>query len=402
MVRSRVVRLERDLYLFQLLDEKTRFFESLWYIPEGVTYNAYVIDTGEEIVLIDGWKRSYGEALREYLEREFGLDRPIVHVVNHMEPDHSGSIPYIVSRARRYRVLGHPMARDMIQQFYGVSPEFRAVGDGERVVVGSVGLRFIYTPWLHWPETIVTLLEDRGVLFSCDVFGGYGVYEKIYADELSQSELEEYLRLVRKYMATVIGFYRRWVVKNIEKLRTLGPGPRAVMPGHGLLWRDTRVIDYYYRLGREERTSSKTVVLYSSMYGFVEEVVEYVREALRERGIEPVVYGFTDTSWPHLGDIVAEVYDAENIVVLFSTYETEPHPLVREVIELITRKTPSGKNFLVVSLYSWGGRAGKTIADMLREGGHRVELVEMRTGDRLVKRGLVLEALSRTLAGSVA
>lgn len=199
-------RVVEDLYIFRIDDDETNYFEALWSIPEGVTYNWYLLLSGDKTVLFDGWKREYAGKLVEIL-REVADPRDVDYVVvHHMEQDHSGSLPKILEvNGGRAEVLGHPLTGRMIRAFYGLNPRFRGVKDGESFLVGGKTLRFLYTPWLHWPETIMTYIVEDAVLLSCDAFGSFSIPPALFDSD--EQVVSDYFKHVRKYVVDIVGRY---------------------------------------------------------------------------------------------------------------------------------------------------------------------------------------------------
>lgn len=379
-----VYRLTRSLHLLRLKDRETRFFEGLWEIPEGVTYNSYVLTGSEGAVVFDTWKGKWSGVFLEAL-RGIVDPRDVKYlVVHHMEPDHSGALRQLVGEADPI-VLGHPLAKGMIESFYGLTPRFKPIGDGERVVLGDVDLVFHHTPWLHWPETIMTYVAGEGALLSCDAFGTFGVFNEVWADELGEAGWERYMWYMKKYFANVVGTYHEWVVKNIEKLSSRGVAPSLILPSHGLLLRGSRLqhaVEKYLAWGRGLPEQGKTLLVYTSMYGFVERIVEVVRDYFASKGRRLVVAGFTDGGRVDLSDVIGEAYDAESIVFATATYEADVHPLMKHVASVIARKTPGGRKTAVIAIYGWGGRAGRVMEELLRNAGFNVVgVVEFKAGE---------------------
>ncbi|MDK2949963.1 MAG: hypothetical protein PWQ26_630, partial [Thermotoga sp.] len=206
-----------EIYILRIDDDRIKYFEAVWEIPEGISYNAYLVKLGSANVLIDGWKRNYTE---EFIETLSSLIDPkkITHiVVNHTEPDHSGTLPETL------KVVGHDVeilasnfGKRLLEGFYGIK-DVTVVSDGEEKEIGGKTFKFVMTPWLHWPDTMVTYLD--GILFGCDVGGGYSLPSTL--DDSSEEMVKEYLPYVTKYIVTVIGHYKNYILEGAEKLSTL-------------------------------------------------------------------------------------------------------------------------------------------------------------------------------------
>ncbi|MCI4462286.1 MAG: FprA family A-type flavoprotein [Thermogladius sp.] len=342
--------------VYKLVDSKTRFFESLWEIPEGITYNAYVVETNSGFLLVDGWKRGFGGLLVEELGKRGVLSRVTHLIVNHMEPDHSGSIPEILSARPGLKVLGHPLAGRLLRDFYGFAGEFKPVQDGGVLEEGGLRLRFLHAPWLHWPETIVTHVEDLGVVFPCDVLGGYGAYREVFLRQLSGEGRERYIKLAKKYFANVLGHYRDFLLKSLPKLREVVSKSDVVAPGHGLVLDRgdaLEILSLYEKWIKRE--SRKILVLYASMYGFTREAATRLAKAMGEQGFEVVVYGFSDYERPLVSEVVSEAMDARGLLVAAPAYENEIYPTIRYVLDIIAHKTGCPRIFFL-HVYGWGSR----------------------------------------------
>jgi len=374
-----VEKIVSDLYILRLDEEDVEYFEALWRIPEKITYNAYLLVGPEETILFDGWKSSYADDLIESIKKVVD-PRDITHIiVHHMEPDHSGSLPRVLEEnGFRAEVIGHPLTKSMIEAFYHIDPKFKPVRDGEELQLAGEGLKFILVPWLHWPETVATYLENRRTLITLDVFGGYSAPKAVFDED--EQIVEEYLRGVRRYVATVIGRYREFIIRNIEKLRSLGLEVEVIAPAHGIVWRNNpnRIMEYYLRLAEGSPESGKILVVYASMYGLSRHAIEFAVERLRSMGKRPVIYEFSDKIQASLTDIVGDAIDCEAILLGAPTYEADIFPMMRLVAEVLSRKIPE-KPVLIIGSYAWGGVAGVKLAEIFKSAGFKsVEVVEFR------------------------
>lgn len=369
-----------DLYLLRIDDYETRYFEALWSIPEGITYNAYLLKAGDKHILFDTWKHTYSEEFIEELRKIVDPREIDYLVIHHMEQDHSGTIPRILEfSGDRVEVIGHRLVENMLESFYGVRPRFRGVADGEEIVVGGERLVFFHAPWLHWPETIITYIPSKGVLLTGDVFGGFSIPRGVFDDD--EANLPRYLNYTRKYIIDVIGHYSEYIVRNIEKLAKQNISPRIIAPAHGLIFRrDLNLIqEFYVKTARGEAEKGKVTVIYGSMYGAVEKAVKAAVEELSKAGMKPVIHEFTDKNASNIGDILADVINSEAVVIGASTYESDINPNISHVIDMMIWKVKTVKPVLVISSYGWGGVAGTKISRRLEEAGFRiVEKIEFR------------------------
>lgn len=369
MASTTVQEVSEGLYVLRVNDDRTKFFEGLWEIPEGITYNAYILTLPEKTVLIDGWKKDFTEEFIASLSRITSVRDIDYVVVNHMEPDHSGTLAKVLElNGGRATVLSHPFSKGLIESLLGIRPKFRAVKDGEIIDLGKERMKFIYTPWLHWPETIITYLEERSVLLSCDAFGGYSIPPTVFDDDLV---IPKYLPHVRKYFANVIGHYRDFVAKAIEKIKALGINPRIVAPAHGIIWRKnpSLIIEYYNELARGRTEKGKIVVIYTSMYGYVEMAIDIAVNYMRSKGLKPVIFRFTDRNRDGVANLIGEVEDAEAIIIGTSAYEAEIYPLMKFLTDLIIWKSRRGRPVLIVSTYGWGNIVARGLGKVFKDSG---------------------------------
>ena len=368
-----VKEVHNNLFLLRVDDHITKYFEGIWKIPEGITYNAYLLKTENGCVLFDGWKADFTEEFLNELSTITDLDNIKYVVINHAEPDHTGTLKSLLKETKyKPLVIGHPMTKSLIKALHGVEPKFRAVKDGEEMSVGEEILKFVYVPWLHWPETIVTYLEKTGVLISCDVFGGYSIPKEIFDED--PEVVRNYIPYVRKYMVNVIGHYRDFVIKGLNKLRDSGIQPKIIAPGHGLLWRKeiNRIIREYSRWDIQESIKGKVTIVYTSMYGYVENAIKEAISELKKQGVNPVIHKFTDKYRSNVGDVLSDLDDSEAIIIGTATYEAGIYPIMKYILTLVKEKMKGNKPVMIITTYGWGDIAGRSLRTELEDLGFKV------------------------------
>lgn len=373
MVKTYVEKVTRNLYVLRVDDDQVKFFEALWHIPEGITYNAYLLVTSEKIVLFDSWKQEYTDDFIEKLREIIDLKDIDYIIIHHMEQDHSGAIPKILELNNfKAEVRGHSMVLGMLEAFYNIKPKFKALRDGEEMSIGDSKLKFIYTPWLHWPDTFMTYIENEGVLLTGDAFGSYGIPPTIF-DE-NQEVINMILPLARKYVINIVGKYRDHIVKNISKIVEQKLKINILAPLHGLIWRENleTIINAYLKWAKGESEKGKVVIIYSSMYGCVEKAVSVVVEELEKNDYQPIIFKFTDKHQSSISSLLGEVIDAEALIIATSTYDADVFPLIHYIVDLISKKASSSKPVLILSAYGWGGIAGRKIAQKLSGSGFKI------------------------------
>lgn len=396
-----VEEISNNVFLLKLVEKDTKFFEALWEIPEGVTYNAYLIKTKEGSVLIDGWKAQYSQEFVNELESLVDLSDIRYMVVNHMEPDHSGSIPAIIERNKDMIILGHPMVKSMIKSFYGLEVQFQVVKDLETLSFGGEEFTFIHTPGVHWPETIMTYMK-RGILFSCDAFGSYTAIDEVFDYELSEDDFKKYIENAVKYFATVVGHYREFAFRALKKVESLNLNITMVAPSHGLILKNKiqEFFNLYESLSSGRPVWKEIAVIYSSMYGFMERVMSKLLNNLKKNGVNYFVAKFTDTNRDIISEIIGKVYASPAIILGISTYEMTIFPLMMYIIDLIIQKTPP-KPVVIVSDYGWSSGAAKVVKEKLEKAGFDVVGVIEIKGMLTKEKEAEIEMIAKELASKL-
>lgn len=344
------------------IDWDRRIFDVLIPIPEGTSYNAYLVEGSEKTALIDTDEPYMAEELLSQLEN---VERIDYLVSQHAEQDHSGLIPQVLERFPQARVVTNPKARDMLRDLLKIPAEsFRIVEDWEEISLGDKTLQFIYTPWVHWPETMVTYLKEDRILFSCDFFGSH-----LASSELFVSDEARVLEAAKLYYAEIMMPFRTIIIKNLEKLA--GLDIQMIAPSHGQIYpRPELILDAYqsWVLGP---LSNTVLVPYVSMHESTKKMVDHFVSVLVERGVkvEQFNLGVTDT-----GKFSAALVDASAVVFATPTVLGGPHPYAVYFAYLTNALRPRIEYLSVIGSFGWGGRT----VDMIKEltSGLRTEYLE--------------------------
>lgn len=351
--------LSEGIFWIGVNDPTTPFFEGLWSIEkEGISYNSYLIKD-EKSALIDLCKDNTGSLLMENIKACIDPHQLAYLVVNHMEPDHSGAIKELLEIAPQITILGSEKTRDMLASFFGVSDCFQAVSDNETITLGKHTLRFLSTPMVHWPETIMTYEETSGTLFSCDGFGGYGKLERgIFDDE--QSDVDYFEQEALRYFSNIVCAFSKPVLKAAEKISALKVN--MVAPAHGLVWRSNpaHILELYtqwsgYAGGNYPK---KVCVLHASMYGNTDKVVPIVEKTLQDAGIE---FESVDIQKTHISYILPKLWTSAGVAICAPTYEGALFPTMEFVLEMADKKRMTNKKAIYIGSYGWGGGAMRFI-----------------------------------------
>jgi flavorubredoxin len=346
-------KIKDHVYWMGSVDWDRRLFDSLVPLPDGTSYNAYLIEGSEKTALLDSVDPAMADELMGQLEDVSRIDYIISH---HAEQDHSGTIPQILEKYPDAKLISTPRAKGMLVDLLQIPEKFFiTVKDGDTLSLGDKTLKFIHTPWVHWPETMVTYLEEDRILFSCDLFGSHIATTDLYiADEGRVYEA------AKRYYAEIMMPFRNVIEKNLEKLASYDI--EMIAPSHGQIYpRPAFIIDAYrdWILGPPRNT---VVLPYVSMHESTRRMVDYLVSALVERGIgvEQFNLEVTDT-----GKLAMALVDAATIVVGTPTILAGPHPYAAYAAFLANALRPKTRFLSIIGSYGWGGKTVETLAGMI-------------------------------------
>jgi flavorubredoxin len=335
------------------VDWDRRLFDSLIPLPDGTSYNAYLIQGSEKTALLDTVDPSMTDVLMFQLE---GVPRIDYVVAHHAEQDHSGAIPQVLEKYEGAKVITTPKGKGMLIDLLRVPKErFITVDDGETLSLGDKTLEFIHTPWVHWPETMVTYLPEEHILFTCDFFGSHLATTDLYVTE----EWRVY-EAAKRYYAEIMMPFRKIIQRNLEKIG--GREIDLIAPSHGPIYdRPTFIMDAY-RDWVSEEPKNVVVLPYISMHGSTEKMVEYLVSALAERGVTVHQFNLAATD---IGKLAITLVDAATIVVGTPTVHVGPHPNVVYAAYLANALRPKLRFASIIGSYGWNSKVVEQIAALI-------------------------------------
>ncbi|MBD3277647.1 MAG: MBL fold metallo-hydrolase [Candidatus Aegiribacteria sp.] len=335
------------------VDWNRRLFDSLIPLPDGTSYNSYLVTGDEKTVLLDTVDPSKADVLLEQLEAVPRLDYLVAH---HAEQDHSGTIPMVLDLYSEARVICTPKCKQMLFDLLEVTEErILAVEDGEEISLGDKTLKFVYTPWVHWPETMVSYLKEEKILFSCDFFGSHLATTDAFVTDRGQV-----YEAAKRYYAEIMMPFRTVIRKNLEKLEELEIN--TIAPSHGPVYDDPDMILEAYRDWVAEDVHNTLVIPYVSMHGSTQAMVDHLVEALAYRGISVKLFDLAVTD---IGKLAIELVDAATIVVGTPTVHVGPHPLVFYAAHLANVLRPKLRFASVIGSYGWSSKAVERVAELI-------------------------------------
>ena len=342
-----------NVYLLGAVDWDRRLFDSLIPLPDGTSYNAYLVQGSEKTALLDSVDPAMTEVLMAQLADVPKVDYVVAH---HAEQDHSGSIPAVLAKYPDARVIATPKGKDMLMDLLFIPDErFITVGDGETLSLGDKTLQFVHAPWVHWPETMVTYLPEDRILFSCDFFGSHIATSDVYATD--EGRVRD---AAKRYFAEIMMPFRAIIAKNLEKVRALDVG--IIAPSHGPLYdRPGFILDSYADWVSGE-PKNVAVVAYVSMHGSTQRMVDVLVSALVGRGVRVEQFSLPVTD---IGKLAMSLVDAATLVVGTPTVLVGPHPAAVYAAYLANAIRAKAKFATVIGSYGWGTKAVETIAGMI-------------------------------------
>jgi len=363
------IKIVDKIYWVGMNDRETPLFESIWPLPNGVSYNSYLI-LDRKVALLDTVKKisapNYLTQLKRLLPAGKQIDYLIVH---HLEPDHSGAIPMLLELFPQLKIFGTKKAAEFLGNLYDIRDNVEVVADGDELDLGEKKLKFVTTPMVHWPETMMSYEPKNKILFSGDAFGGFGSLDGGIFDDTV--DIEYYESEILRYFSNIVGKFSSMVQKAIAKLKDLEIS--IVASTHGPIWRSKpdRIIELYDRWSRHEPEEG-VVVAYGSMYGNSEKMMEAIVRSVMHEGLSTVRVHNVSNS--HNSFIIRDVWKYKGLILGSPTYDAKSLPQMESLIGLLADKMLRNKCVGVFGSYGWSGGGVKSLRDFVTQAG--LQLVE--------------------------
>ncbi len=341
-------------------DRTTTRFEGLWPLPNGVSYNSYLVKGSDKCALIDSVEIGSARDFTNLVDLTLKESKLDYLVVNHMEPDHSGSIPYLLSRFPDLKIVGNRQTLAMLKGFYGIdnAENLLEIKDGDSLSLGDRTLRFYLTPMVHWPETMMTYLVEEQVLFSGDAFGCFGALNGAVLD--SNMDTECYFPEMYRYYSNIVGKYGKFVLSALNKLEGLSLS--YICSTHGPVWHERlgHVVELYRKLAAGEGEDG-VVIVYGSMYGNTASLAERMASELSKRGVRTIkIY---NASFSEMSYMISDAYRYRGLIVASPTYSMTLFPPVKTFMDAMVTRGVKDKVFASLSSFTWASAAAKSLAE---------------------------------------
>jgi len=343
-----------------------RLFDGLIPLPHGTSYNAYLVVGKEKTALIDTVNPGFDQELMDKISAHVDPSNIDYVIMNHAEPDHANAGKEVLKIAKGARLVTSSKGKEAAMMYFDIDPSrIIVVDENSKLDLGGKTLKFIDAPWLHWPETIFTYLEEDKILFPCDFFGSHLAVGEFYADEYGD---ELTLDMAKLYFAEIMMPFRKPGQNAIEKVKKLNPS--IIAPSHGMIWRNPKVILDAYTRWTGEKMERKVLMVYVSMWGSTEKMVLAMRDALIKKGIPVQLHDITNTE---IGHIAKELVDTPVVIVGAPTVLGGAHPVAAYATMLVKALRAPTKYAAVLTSFGWSGGAVKQLSEILT--GTKIEVL---------------------------
>ena len=363
-----MIEVKKNIYFVGIRDWELRLFHGHELSTHrGSSYNSYIIKD-KKTVLVDTVWNPYKEEFVENLERDVGLSNIDMIVINHVEPDHSGSLGYLMSKIPNTPIYCTKQGMDAIKRHFHTDWNFQIVKTGDSINIGENELIFVDMQMIHWPDSMLTYVKGANVVLSNDSFGQHYASKSIFNDEVDECELNQE---AIKYFANILPPFRTLIKKKIEQIRSLNLPIEMIAPSHGIIWRTnpTQIIDKYYEWTMEDYNEDFVLIAYDTMYNTTKEMAESIALGLQNKGVKYKIYNSSITD---MSDLITEVFKAKAILLGSCTVNNACLSSIALLLHEIKTRKLKNKPVAGFGSYGWSGESPKIITKELQEMGMKV------------------------------
>jgi len=330
-----------------------RLFDELIPLPEGTSYNSYIVKGNGKTAIIDAVDPDTKEQLFDNLG-EAGVTKIDYIIANHAEQDHAGEITGLLKAFPGAKVVTNEKCKGMLIDLLLLKDDdFITVKEGDTLALGGKTLEFILTPWVHWPETMSTYLREDKILFSCDFFGSHAAVSDPF-------DAEHFYVPAKRYFAEIMSPFRNNVRSNLEKVKKFDID--IIAPSHGYIHKNPKLIMDAYAEWSSDDVKNEAILAWVSMHGSTKKMAEYFREALIKRGVNVHYFNLTVTD---AGALAMAAVDAATIVIGAPTVLGGIHPIAANAAYLANAIRPKAKFVSLISSFGWAEKASAAVTGML-------------------------------------
>lgn len=346
--------------------------------PRGGTYNSYLI-VDEKIALIDTVKYAFANEMLDAIKEIVDPGKIDFVISNHVEPDHSGSLPELMKIAPNAEIICTEKGKEGLLKYNRGSWKFMTVKTGDEIKLGRKTLFFITVPMLHWPDSMATYLKEDNLLFSNDLFGQHFA-SSFRFDEGSHNppgyESDIVMEEASKYYANIFMQFGSLILKKFEEMQKLGIDAKMIAPSHGLIWKHPEKIIEAYTNWAKGKSRQKVLIIYDTMWNSTEIMAKEILRGISDSGVEASLFHLRRNEW---SEIVKEVLESRAVLIGSPTMNNDLFPTVGGFLTYLMGLRPNNKIWAAFGSYGWAGGALRAINEKLRSGGFEtVESLEIR------------------------
>jgi len=348
-------KIKPNIYSVGAVDWDRRLFDELIPLPDGTSYNAFLVKGSDKTALIDGVDPTKELELVANLAA-LGVDTLDYLVSNHAEQDHSGAIPKMLGVYPACKVVANAKCIATLKDLHGIAGDrFIEISDRDTLSLGDKTLEFIFAPWVHWPETMLTYAREDKLLFTCDLFGSHFATSDLFAVDKERAHIA-----AKRYYAEIMMPFRNQIKKHLEKIAELEI--EIIAPSHGPLHNEPATMTAAYADWVADDVKNEVVLAYVSMHGSTRKMVDYLIDGLISRGVTVKPFNLTHTD---PGELAMALVDTATLVIASPTVLAGPHPTVASAAVLTNALKPKLKFVAIIGSYGWGGRTVELLSAMI-------------------------------------
>ncbi len=351
-----VLKVKDDIFSIGAIDWHRHLFDQLIPLPHGTSYNSFLVKGSEKTALID---TAYAPKLNEFLSnlKKLQIDRLDYIVANHAEPDHSGAIPAVLEIHPEAKILTNAKCKELLQAHLKISEDkFITVDNSTVISLGNKTLKFMISPWVHWPDTMFTHLPEDKIIFTCDFMGSHIATSELYA--VNEGAVYE---AAKRYYAEIMMPFRPQVKKYSEQLKNMDI--EIIAPSHGPLYNRPEFIISAYADWASDKAKQEVIIPYVTMYESTGKMVYHLFDRLMEKGIKVTPFNLPESD---LGELAVAMVDANVIVLGTSMVLAAPHPAAVYAASIINSLKPKAKYFSAIGSYGWAEQLGDKMGEQLK------------------------------------
>lgn len=346
--------IKNNVYYIGSKDCNRKLFDQLVPLPQGTTYNSYLIKGSEKVAIVD---TDYPKKLEEYKKRleENNINHIDYIIQNHAEQDHSGGIPMLLEMFPDAKVVTNAKVKENVMNMLHVDEDkFIVINDGDELSLGDKTVQFILSPFVHWPDTMFSYIKEDKMLFTCDFLGAHYTKNELFADYT-----EELKESVKRYYAEIIMPFRNFAKKYTDKVKNMDV--EIILPSHGPIYDKPQWILDLYENWTSDKVENKVVIPYVSMYESTTILVNRLAQKLKDAGTDVKVF---DLIHCDEGELTMELVDCATVVLGSSMVLAGPHPSVLTAAYLVNVLRPKLRYYSIIGSYGWGGNLEGTLEKM--------------------------------------